>query len=126
MLLCIILGVLYITPKIEKYTNEKKAKIITENCTAYSNAILAKYNANKKINIKSTAENLVQEFNQKYTNPINKKDQAFTTDGKIRGACRVTYDKIVAALDVTGFDYDETIVVRIVVKPPSYVRYDRD
>lgn len=126
MVLCIILGVLYITPKIEKYTHEKKAKIITENCSAFSNAILAKYNANKKINIKTTAENLIQEFNQKYKNPINKQNEAFTTNSKTRGACNVLYDKTVGALDVTGLDYDETIVVRIVVKPPSYVRYDRD
>lgn len=126
MLLCIILGTMYITPKIEKFAKEKKAKIITENCSDFSNAILAKYNANKKIDIKNTSEDLIQEFNQKYKNPINKKDLAFTTNGKTRGACNIMYDKTVNALDVTGLDFDETIVVRIVVKPPSFVRYDRD
>lgn len=126
MLLCIFLGTLYIAPKIEKFIADKKAKIITENCGAYSNALLAKYNSNKKINIKNTAERLVEEFNQKYKNPINKKDDSFTLGGKVKGACNITYDKTVKALDVTGLDSDNNIVIRIVVKPPSFVRYDRN
>ena len=126
MLLCIFLGTLYISPKIEKYVSAKKSKIITQNCSAYSNAVLAKYNSNKKINIKKTAENLADEFNKKYTNPINKKEVAFAFDGKIKGACNIKYDKTVKALDVTGLDSDDTIVIRIVVKPPSFVRYDRN
>ncbi len=126
MLLCILLGSLYLAPKIEKCINNKKAKIITQNCSAYSSAILAKYNANKKINIEKTANTLVEEFNQKYKNPINKKEVAFSMEQKIQGACNITYDKTVKALDVTGLDKDDAIVIRIVVKPPSFVRYDRN
>ncbi len=126
MLLCIFLGTLYISPKIEKFINNKKSKIITENCNVFSNAILSKYNSNKKINVENTAKDLAEEFNKKYTNPINKKEQAFTFDNKIKGACNITYDKTVKALDITGLDSDEAIVIRLVVKPPSFVRYDRD
>ena len=125
MLLCLLLGALYLSPKIEKKINDKKAKIVTDNCMAYSNAILGKYKANKKINIEKVAQELINDFNSKYLNPINKKEQAFTYNGKVQGACNIAYNKNVKALDVTGFDSDYGIIIRVVVKPPSFVRYDR-
>lgn len=126
MLLCLFLGTLYLTPKIEKHIGNKKAKIITKNCEAYSAALLAKYNTNKKIDIEKTAEELTDEFNQKYINPINKKKLAYAMNEKIKGACNIRYDKTVKALDVTGLDSNNSIIIRIIIKPPSYVRYDRD
>lgn len=125
MLLCLFLGTLYLMPKIEKCLANKKAKIVSNNCMAYSNAILAKYNSDKKINIEKTAKDLVVEFNQKYKNPILKKEPAFAFDGKIYGACNIKYNKQVKALDVTGLDKEEGIIIRVIVKPPSFVRYDR-
>ena len=112
-------------PKIEKCIASKKAKMVSDNCAAYSNAVLAKYNSNKKINIEKTAKDLVVEFNQKYKNPILKKEPAFALNSKTHGACNIEYNKQVGALDVVGLDSEEEIIIRIVVKPPSFVRYDR-
>lgn len=125
LIICLILGYFYVTPKIKKFVERKQNKQIVENCSMFSDYILKECKANKKINLEAKAKEAVELFSTQVQNPVNNKIPAFSlTQGN--GVCSAEYEKDTKTLVVTGLDTNGSILVRIVINPPTFVRYDRD
>jgi hypothetical protein len=125
LIICLILGYFYITPKFKKYTERKQNKKIVENCTMLSDYILKECKANKKANLEEKAKNAVELFSTQVQNPVNNKVPAFGLE-QGNGVCSAEYEKETKTIVVTGLDTNGSILVRIVINPPTFVRYDRD
>lgn len=125
MMICIILGILYITPKIQIYQERQQNKKIVSNCEMFSNYILKEYELNKKMNLEQKLNDGIALFLTQVQNPVNSKLPAF--DNEINhGVCAVQYEKNTKSAVLTGLAKDNSIVIRIVLNPPAFVRYDRD
>lgn len=125
LIICLILGYFYIAPKFKKHIEKKQNKQIVENCTMFSDYILKEYKTNKKINLEAKAKEGIELFSTQVQNPVNNKIPAFG-DKQANGVCSIEYEKDTKTLVATGLDANGSILIRIVINPPTFVRYDRD
>ena len=110
-------------PKILKEYEIKSNQIVKNNCkTIVQDMINIK--DTKMLNAKS--KEYVEKYNTTYKNPITKKENAFTVDKKCIGCVSVNYDENIKSISITGYDKNLEILCRTIVKPPSYVTYERE
>ena len=125
LIICVILGCFYISPKFQKFKENNINKKIVNNCNMVADYILKEYELNKKIDLKTKVDESIELFSGQVQNPVNSKQPAFTSQ-ITEGACAVQYEESTKTVVVTGLALDESILVRIVLNPPTFIRYDRD
>ena len=110
-------------PKILKDFEIKANNVVKNNCKTIVQDLIS-IKDTKMLNPK--AKEYVEKYNEIYKNPITNKESAFTTDKKCIGCVSVDYDEGTKSLNVTGYDKNFEILCRTIVKPPSYVTYERE
>ena len=110
-------------PKILKEYENKSNSVVKNNCKIIVQDVI-NIKDMKKLSEKS--KEFVEKYNETYKNPITNKESAFTVDKKCIGCVSVSYDENTKSINVTGYDKDLEILCRTVVKPPSYVTYERE
>ncbi len=110
-------------PKILKEYEIKSNQIVKNNCKTAVQDIM---DIKDIKTLKDKSFELVKKYNETYTNPVTKKENAFTTDKKCMGCVSVIFDDNTQSLNITGYDKNLQILCRTIVKPPSFVTYERE
>lgn len=120
-------AILYFLPKALIDDEKRHDAVLRVSAASYTSKVLDKFaTAGKKANINEIAQDVVDELNTLSKNPIDKKKEAFVTTKPCPGCIVVQSDTAMQSIIITGYDKNLKIVVRTVVKPPSFVTYTRE
>lgn len=126
-ILVIALLLLYFLPKFMLSDEKKQAAILKTNAAVFTSNVLEKFaRGGKSSDINAIAQLAIEELNATSKNPIDKKRKAFVTGEECVGCIVVETDTELQSVIITGYDKGMKTVVRTVIKPPSYVKYERD
>ena len=92
LIICIILGYFYISPKIQNFREKSINKKITNNCNLVSDYILKEYELNNKVDLKNKVSDSIELFSGQVQNPINSSIPAYSSELS-EGACAVQYEE---------------------------------
>ena len=124
MLAFIALGIYY----APRYMNDKEvmmaAKIKSDNAVFTSKALQAFAN-DEKILPSVVAQKISDELNETTINPYDKKAKAYTFDMECKGCNAVEYDDKLTMIILTTYNKKGDLIARTVIKPPSFVTFDK-
>ncbi len=98
------------------------AKIKSDNAVFTSKA-LEEFAQNKDAKSSEVAQKVLDELNEKGTNPYNRKIPPYTFETNCKGCSSVQFDDDTEMIIVTTYDKKGVLVARTVIKPPSFVTY---
>lgn len=122
LILCIGL---YLTPYLTGGLDKKKEARVVANAAVFTSKTLANFSINKKEKASVVAKKTADELNTLSKNPFNKKLPAYVFENPEAGSVVVSSDDELQTVTVTGFGKEKQIVVRTVIKPPSFVTYQK-
>lgn len=122
LILCIGL---YLTPYLTGGLDKKKEARVVANAAVFTSKSLANFSINKKEKASIVAKKTADELNTLSKNPFNKKLPAYVFEKPQAGSVVVSSDDELQTVTVTGFGKEKQIVVRTVIKPPSFVTYQK-
>ena len=122
LILCIGL---YLTPYLTGGLDKKKEARVVANAAVFTSKSLANFSINKKEKASIVAKKTADELNTLSKNPFNKKLPAYVFENPEAGSVIVQSDDELQTVTVTGFGKEKQIVVRTVIKPPSFVTYQK-
>ena len=76
--------------------------------------------------LEEKSKDFALKYNETCKNPFTRSESAFTIDKKCTGCVSVSYDGDTESVTVTGYGKNLDILCRTIVKPPSYVTYERE
>ena len=100
------------------------AKIKADNAIFTSKA-LEEFSSNKDIKSSDVAQKVSEELNQTTVNPFNKKEKAFTFEQDCKGCNNIEYNDDLKMIILTTYDKKGELIARTVIKPPSFVTYNK-
>lgn len=101
------------------------AKIKADNAVFTSKA-LEEFSSNKDIKSSDVAQKVLDELNVTTVNPYNKKEKAFTFEPQCKGCNNVEYNDELKMIILTTYNKKGELIARTVIKPPSFVTYNKD
>ena len=101
------------------------AKIKADNAVFTSKA-LEEFSSNKDIKSSDVAQKVLDELNVTTENPYNKKEKAFTFDTGCKGCNNVEYNDELKMIILTTYNKKGELIARTVIKPPSFVTYNKE
>ena len=122
LILCIGL---YLTPYLTGGLDKKKEARVVANAAVFTSKSLANFSINKKEKASVVPKKTADELNTLSKNPFNKKLPAYVFENPEAGSVIVQSDDELQTVTVTGFGKEKQIVVRTVIKPPSFVTYQK-
>lgn len=122
LILCIGL---YLTPYLTGGLDKKKEAKVVANAAVFTSKTLSNFALNKKEKASIVAKKTADELNTLSKNPFNKKLPAYVFEKPQAGSVAVSSDDELQTVTVTGFGKEKQIVVRTVIKPPSFVTYQK-
>ncbi len=122
LILCIGL---YLTPYLTGGLDKKKEAKVVANAAVFTSKTLANFSINKKEKASVVAKKTADELNTLSKNPFNKKLPAYVFEKPQAGSVAVSSDDELQTVTVTGLGKENKIVVRTVIKPPSFVTYQK-
>ena len=122
LILCIGL---YLTPYLTGGKKKKKEAKVVANAAVFTSKTLANFSINKKEKASVVAKKTADELNTLSKNPFNKKLPAYVFEKPQAGSVAVSSDDELQTVTVTGLGKENKIVVRTVIKPPSFVTYQK-
>jgi len=123
ILFVVVMVILACMPKFLKEYELKSNAIIKNNCKIATNKIIEIKNID---DLEKRSIEIVDKLNESNTNPITKKELAFSVNKKCIGCVNIEFDKNTKSINATGYDKDLKILCRTIVKPPSFVTYERE
>lgn len=118
------LSVYYIPKLLNKQEVMAAAKIKAGN-EIFITKSLEEFEANKKIKSSEVAKKIAEELNTVTVNPYNKKSEAYTFEKDCKGCNTVEFDDIQEMIILTTYDKKGELIARTVIKPPSFVTYNK-
>lgn len=122
LILCIGL---YLTPYLTGGLDKKKEARVVANAAVFTSKTLSNFALNKKEKASIVAKKTADELNTLSKNPFNKKLPAYVIENPQSGSVIVQSDDELQTVTVTGLGKEKQIVVRTVIKPPSFVTYQK-
>lgn len=124
ILALIAFGVCFMPNQKEKSELKKATKIKT-NSEIFTSKTLEEFEKNPNIKPSFVAKKLVDEMNAQSKNPYDKKSDAFTLEKECKGCTSVDFDDDLTMIILTTYDKKGELIARTVIKPPSFVVYDK-
>ena len=100
------------------------AKIKNDNQIFISKS-LEEFASDKKAKPSEIAKKVSDELNVVTVNPYNKKSQAYTFEKGCKGCNIVEFDDAMEMIILTTYDKKGELIARTVIKPPSFVTYNK-
>jgi len=125
-MLAFVFLMLYFFPKVVLNNEQKVNTALKTSAAVYTKLVIEKFSADKSLNVKSAADDISNQLNETYKNPLNKKNGIFTLGTECPGCINVYVDETMNSIIITGYDKNMKTVVRTVIKPPSFVTYERE
>ena len=116
---------LYLMPYLTGGLDKKKEAKVVANAAVFTSKTLANFSINKKEKASVVAKKTADELNTLSKNPFNKKLPAYVFEKPQAGSVTVQSDDELQTVTVTGLGKENKIVVRTVIKPPSFVTYQK-
>ncbi len=124
ILLCAIF--IFLIPIVKGDFEKKKEAQISANAAIFTSKALSYFNTDKTLKASYVANKTLEELNSISKNPYNRKQKAYVFEKGQKGAILVEFDDNIQTITVTGFNKSLQIVVRTVIKPPSFVTYEKN
>ncbi len=128
IIICVIIliaAALLLVPVTSKQESKKAAKIKADN-SAFVAKVLEEFENNPSIKASDAAQKVCDELNKISVNQYNKKEQAYTFSTNCKGCSSVEYDNKMTMVTLTTYNKKGELVSRVVIKPPSFVIYEKD
>lgn len=116
----------YMSPNIMLSKEKKQCTLMQTNAAIITSKILSEYSQHPKALASDVAKKTVNELNASNKNPVKKKNPAYSYMEECEGCINITPDDKLNTIVVLGKDKTDTIIVRTVIQPPSFVTYTRD
>ena len=123
--LVLICGGIYYSPKFYKKQEVMMAGKIKADNAVFTSKALEEFALNTKAKPSDIAQKVSDELNLINVNPYDKSAQAFTFDTDCKGCNSVEYDDKLTMIILTTYDKKGVMVARTVIKPPSFVTYNK-
>lgn len=124
IILLICIG-LYLTPYFKKSADERKIAKINANAAIFTSKSLAEFSRGKDQKASIVAKKTMDELNTVSKNPYDRKLPAYVSGNVFCGSVSIESDDKLQTITVTGYGRDNVIIVRTVIKPPSFVTYKK-
>lgn len=124
IILLICIG-LYLTPYFKKSADERKIAKINANAAIFTSKSLAEFSRDKDQKASVVAKKTLDELNTVSKNPYDRKLPAYVSGNVFCGSVSIESDDKLQTITVTGYGRDNVIIVRTVIKPPSFVTYKK-
>ncbi len=124
IILLICIG-LYLTPYFKKSADERKIAGINANAAIFTSKSLAEFSRDKDQKASVVAKKTLDELNTVSKNPYDRKLPAYVSGNVFCGSVSIESDDKLQTITVTGYGRDNVIIVRTVIKPPSFVTYKK-
>lgn len=124
IILLICIG-LYLTPYFKKSADERKIARINANAAIFTSKSLAEFSRDKDQKASVVAKKTLDELNTVSKNPYDRKLPAYVSGNVFCGSVSIESDDKLQTITVTGYGRDNVIIVRTVIKPPSFVTYKK-
>lgn len=126
LLLIVVCIFLYISPNfLVKLDNRKYAQMQT-NAGIFTSKALAEFSANSKMKASVISKKLAEELNAINKNPYSKKTPAYVFGEKCQGCVIITPDDKLNSITIEAYSNEDSLLVRTVIQPPSFVTFTRD
>lgn len=117
----------YVVPQIMLSTEKKQYGRLQTNVAMMTSKILAEFSDNKnKKQASEIANNLAGEMNKLVKNPIDRKNAAYSINDECLGCVVLIPDDKIKTIVLTAKDKTGELIARTVIKPPSYVTFNKD
>jgi hypothetical protein len=116
---------LYFAPKVMLQGEQKMEDTLKLNVSNFTSKTLEQFASSERPVASEIVTNLAQELNESATNPITGLD-AFIFGPPCAGCVVIQPDDNMGSVIITAYDKTLTIVARTVMRPPSFVTYERD
>ena len=124
IILLICIG-LYLTPYFKKSADERKIAGINANAAIFTSKSLAEFSRDKDQKASVVAKKTLDELNTVSKNPYDRKLPAYVSGNVFCGSVSIESDDKLQTITATGYGRDNVIIVRTVIKPPSFVTYKK-
>ena len=126
LLLIIFCIFLYISPNFLVFLDNRKYAQMQTNAGIFTSKALAEFSANSKMKASVISKKLTEELNAINKNPYSKKTPAYTLGEKCQGCVTITPDDKLNSITVEAYSNEDSLLVRTVIQPPSFVTFTRD
>ena len=117
---------IYTSPYLFKDQKMMKAAKIKADSSIFTAKILEEFAQNKSLKASIATKQVCEELNATMINPYNKKSPAYTFELNCNGCNSVEYDDNAQMVTITTYDTRGEMIARTVIKPPSFVKYEKD
>lgn len=125
ILLFIGIGI-YTSPYFLKDQKIMKAAKIKADSSIFTARILEEFAQNTSLKASEVTKMVCGELNTTMLNPYDKHSPAFTYELNCKGCNSVEYDDKAQMITITTYDKRGDMIARTVIKPPSYVKYEKE
>lgn len=128
VLILVFLGfAFYLVPKMMLSMEQKQYGRLQANAAMMTSKILAEFSDNKnKKTASEISNNLADEMNKLVKNPIDKKNPAYSINEECMGCVVLVPDDKIKTIVLTAKDKSGELIARTVIKPPSFVTFNKD
>ncbi len=123
LLIFLILSGFYLLPLLKEKKEQALFKKIKENIEIYTSKVIEEFSNNPNAKASAASREIAQELNETIKNPYNAKKPAFTFEKGCKSCCAIEYDDSISMIIVSSFDKTGEMQARVVIKPPSFVKY---
>lgn len=126
VLMIVVVGVgIYYSPHfMQKQEVMMAAKIKADNAIFTSKA-LEEFAQDKKAKPSDVAQRVSEQLNAVSVNPYDKANDAYTFELNCKACNSVEYNDELSMIILTSYDKKGTMMARTVIKPPSFVSYNK-
>jgi len=125
LLLLVSLGIYYSPYFMNEQSVMKAAKIKADNAI-FTSKVLEEFSSNNKIKSSQVAQMVSDELNLTMVNPYNKKEKAYTFESNCKACNSIEVNDDLQMIILTSYDKRGDLVARTVIKPPSFVTYNKE
>lgn len=125
VLLIMAIG-LYLSPSLKIKKEKRQNSLVSTNAAIFTSKSLSHFNQDKKAKASSVAKMTADELNTLSKNPYSRKLPAYVFENPQCGSILVESDDKIQTITITGYDKNKAIIVRTLIKPPSFVTYERE
>ena len=116
---------LYMSPVFTKKVDERRMAKINANAAVFTSKALSVFSADKDAKASYVARKTMDELNTLSKNPYDKKLPAYVSGNVFCGSISIDSDDKLQTITITGYGKDNVVLVRTVIKPPSFVTYKK-
>ena len=114
---------IYFSPVYKNWKEDKIALEVKRLNNIFLEKTLAEYNNDKTQKVSDIAKKIADELNDKSVNPFNKNEKMYSFDKSCKEKTAIEVNEKMSMITLSTCDKKEEIYSRIVIIPPSFVKY---